>query len=773
MDSTTRVNGLGRRLFYWWADRPAAHVLVLLSMTSLAIIGYVKPSLVRDLFISRDAEQALNFVEPQPAVQSPSRNEQPPDVEPFQVAGGECIVVATSEDFFTPESLTAIRHVVADLEALPQVSGVLWLDSIPGLNLFGLPESLLPRSTASPRQMQLGRNRTLSNPLAVGQLISTDGKTLLLHLRMDWFYVTTDEACTTDLRETAEAATARVPGAEVQYKVTGPAPLHLMMARNHLRDSWRYQAIGYSIMLVTALVLFRGFSAVTIVAIAPALGVFWTMGMLHFFDFQDNPFNDIIVPVLISLVGLTDAVHLMVEIRNQRAAGLETRQATQRGVARVGMACVLTSLTTAIGFASLAWAHHEIVQEFGWCCVLGVSLTLISVLTVVPLGCRSPLGWRLHVGLGKSLVDGQLRRIGPLVAWILRNDRKVAGLAIASTVGLAAICTQLEPDERRYSGLSESGEAAKALRHLDRVLGGLEFGFVRVNWSDEANDGELLEVLLEVDRVLDGEPLIGQPLGLHELLAVLPGEGPAEERMTLLELLPASLKRAFYIPEYRQASVQFRVQDIGIAKYGPVFERVEAELGQIAQRHPRFYLALDGDAIWRWRDVYQIVTDLATSLGTASIVIWLILTVVYRSIRIGLISIVPNFFPLVATGAMLLLAGQYLELVTVCVFTICIGIAVDDTIHFLTRYVEETASGGEHRATIQKAFTGVGSALLMTTIVLVTGMMTAVFGDARDARLFGIMGAITLTSALFADIFFLPALLSCFAKPPRKSAEQD
>lgn len=770
MDRDEQVTGLGRRLFYWWADRPAVHVVVLLSMTALAIVGYVKPSLVRDLFISPTVEETQPAPQQQLAQPSTAQNEQPPDIEPFQVAGGECIVVATSEDFFTQQSLTAIRNVVADLGALPQVSNVLWLDSIPGLNLFGLPESLLPRSNASPRQMQLGRERTLSNPLAVGQLISTDGKTLLLHLRMDWFYATTDEACTSDLRKTAEAATARVPGADLHFQVTGQAPLYLMMARNHLRDSWRYQAIGYSIMLVTSLVLFRGFSAVTIVAIAPTLGVFWTMGMLHFLGFQDNPFNDIIVPVLISLVGLTDAVHLMVEIRNQRAAGLETRQATRRGVARVGMACVLTSLTTAIGFASLAWAHHEIVQEFGWCCVLGVTLTLISVLTVVPLGCRSPLGWRLHVGLGKSVVDGQLRRIGPIVAWILRNDRQVAWSAIAATVALAAICTQLKPDERRYSGLSESGEAAKALRHLDRALGGLEFGFVRVFWNDEANDGELLEVLHEIDRVLDSEPLIGQPLGLHELLAVLPGEGPPEERMTLLELLPASLKRAFYVPERHQASVQFRVQDIGIAKYGPVFERIETELAKITQRYQDFSLDLDGDAVRRWRDVYQIVTDLATSLGTASIVIWLILTVVYRSIRIGLISVVPNLFPLVATGAMLLLAGQYLEIVTVCVFTICIGIAVDDTIHFLTRYLEESAAGGEHRAIIQKAFTGVGSALLMTTIVLVTGMLTAVFGDARDARLFGIMGAITLTSALFADIIFLPALLSRFGKPNCKSS---
>ncbi|MEO8496277.1 MAG: MMPL family transporter, partial [Planctomycetota bacterium] len=702
MDSNEQVKGLSRRLFHWWADRVALHVLVLASMTGLAIIGYVKPELVRDLFVPQEAEEGQQESRSQPVAQNSTPVEQPPDVQPFQVAGGECIVVATSEDFFTQPSLTAIRNVVADLDALPQVTNVLWLDSIPGLNLFGLPEALLPRSNASPRQMQLGRERALGNPLAVGQLISADGKTLLLHLRIDWFYATTDESCTSDLRKAAEAATARVPGADLQFKVTGPAPLQLMMARNHLHDSWRYQAVGYSIMLITALVLFRGFSAVAIVAIAPAMGVFWTMGMLHFFGFEDNPFNDIIVPVLISLVGLTDAVHLMVEIRNQRAAGLETAQATRRGVARVGMACVLTSLTTAIGFASLMWAHHAIVREFGWCCVLGVSLTLISVLTVVPLGCRSPLGWRLHVGLGKSLVDGQLRRIGPIVAWILRNDRKVAWLAIAMTVALAAVCTRLTPDERRYSGLSESGEAAKALRHLDRSLGGLEFGFVRVSWNAGASDGELLEVLHEVDRVLTGEPLLGRPLGLHQLLAVLPGEGPAEERMTLLELLPPSLKRAFYVPEHRTASVQFRVQDIGIAKYGSVFERVEAELVQIRQRHQQFQLSLDGDATWRWRDVYLIVLDLATSLGTAGIVIWLIMTVAYRSIRIGLISIVPNVFPLVATGAMLVVAGQYLELVTVCVFTICIGIAVDDTIHFLTRYAEESANGGEQREIIQR-----------------------------------------------------------------------
>ncbi|MGE3779958.1 MAG: efflux RND transporter permease subunit, partial [Pirellulaceae bacterium] len=276
-------------------------------------------------------------------------------------------------------------------------------------------------------------------------------------------------------------------------------------------------------------------------------------------------------------------------------------------------------------------------------------------------------------------------------------------------------------------------------------------------------DGELLEVLQAVQRVLADEPLLGHPLGLTQLLSALPGEGMPAERMTLLELLPPALKRAFYNPEQRIATIQFRVQDLGIARYGPVFQRVESALQTIHRQHPDFELALSGEAVWRWQNVYRVVTDLAKSLGSAGIVIWIVMTLAYGSIRIGLISVVPNLFPLAVTGTMLVLTGQYLELPTVCVFTICAGIAVDDTIHFLTRYVEERAAGGTHREVIQRAFSGVGTAMLMTTIVLVAGMLTAVAGDARDARLFGTMGAITLLTALFGDVLLLPALLSRYA----------
>ncbi|MEM9643730.1 MAG: MMPL family transporter [Planctomycetota bacterium] len=785
MDEGTN-HSLSTRLFFWWADHGAVQLALFVLLTSFAVIGYMRPEWVQELFTSpvvesnsQDAEAERNF--------DPAQSEQPPEnVTPFQVAGGDCILVASLEndspgDFFDRESLSTLREVVTAVEAMPQVRGVLWLDSIPEFNLFGLSGTLVPNSNASQRRFDEARRKVLANPLAVGQMVSKDARTMLIHLELDWFFVGSDHDATDAIREQAEAVAKQFRSklrdrserpepsegtetTELTFRLTGRVPLHIMTANNHLTDSFKYQLIGYSIMLISAIVLFRGLSAVLIVAMSPAVGVFWTIGFLHFLDLQDNPFNDIIVPVLISLVGLADSVHLMVEIRQQRASGLETREAARRGIARVGLACLLTSTTTAIGFLSLGWAHHEIVREFGSCCVVGVIMTFVSVLTVVPLGCRSPLGRRLHIGIGTSLIDAQLKRVGPVVEWVLQHHRGVSGVAIALTVALAALAFQLNPDEKRYSGLSDSGEAAIALRHLDRAMGGIEFGYVHVYWPQNTSSNEIVSVLNSIDTLMADEELLGQPLGLIHLLRALPGDDDLAMRMPLLELLPPSLKRSFYTPEYQWAKVQFRVQDLGIAAYSSTFERMQSRLQNLQQQHSGFQIVLSGNAVWRWQNVYQIVTDLAKSLGAASVVIWIILTCVYRSFRIGLISIIPNVFPLAATAAILVVMGQHLEMVTVCVFTICLGIAVDDTIHFLTRYQEEARTGGAHDAVIRRAFTGVGSALLMTTIVLVTGLGSAIFGDARDARIFGIMGCLTLTTALLADVLFLPALLIRFGK---------
>jgi hypothetical protein len=179
-----------------------------------------------------------------------------------------------------------------------------------------------------------------------------------------------------------------------------------------------------------------------------------------------------------------------------------------------------------------------------------------------------------------------------------------------------------------------------------------------------------------------------------------------------LAALEAALPKTRISAGSGAGNVQFRVQDLGIAKYGPVFERIELGLAEIQQRHPNFKLELEGDAVWRWKNLYQIVIDLAASLGTAAIVIFFVLGIAYRSVRLGLISVIPNVFPLAVAGVWMVWSGYSLELVSVCAFTVCLGIAVDDTIHFLTRFVEERELTGDIDTAIRRAFGSAGVAMV-------------------------------------------------------------
>ncbi len=749
----------------WIVDHRWTTLAVIVAWTVLMTVGHYDPYLI------------LNEPPPPDPV-AENADQRPrgriPNVEPIRVASGDVIVVAHSDDFFTPHGSKAIHEAVEAIAGLEQVTGVLWMDQAPPLNIFGLREPMLPRRNVTQTRLDNAKERAIKHPMVGGQLLSPDGKTMLLMVTIEWLFVTKDSDCTDLLRDTAAAAVGKYPDVSIDFKVTGNVPIRISRGVGAREKELKYQLIGYSMAVLIAFILFRGLSAVLIVSLAPIFGVYWTLGLFHFMGLSENPFNSVIVPVLLCMVGFTDGVHMMVTIRRNRAAGLSPRDAARGAIREVGLACWLTSLTTAIGFGSLALSHHEIVREFGYCCVIGVLMTFISVITMIPLACASSLGRNVHVGYGKNLVDRNLDRISVIIDFVLARPRTMSMIAIATTLIMGLMTLQLRPDERLTSSLAASSEPALALAQIDKAFGGMETSEVKVSWDStiESTDGQIAEVVEKVDGILESEPLIGHPLSIAKMIDALPGEGTPASRMSMLELLPPPLKRAYFSPEAGNARVSFRLQDIGIAAYGPVFDRIDVALEKLTEEYPGFHLELGGDAVWRWRDLFQIVMDLASSLGTASLVIFGVLTIAYRSIRLGLISIIPNVFPLAATGSLLFLSGQHLEMVSVCAFTVCLGIAVDDTIHFLTRYREELSKTDDRHEAIRKAFIGVGTALVMTTVVLVVGFAAVYLSDdSRDHKIFTMMGILTVSTALFADLVFLPGLLIWFGKDEEVSVD--
>ena len=755
-------------------DRPGLTRLLVVLFTGAAVLGYLVPDLFRTLvgrsFVSH-AVQSDGDSSADPDGGADPDGAPIPDVDPISLSESDAVIVASSQVFFTPAGAAAMRHVVARLDSLEHVDRILWIDRVPLLNIFGLSEPLFPRSDASAERFSAARDKALKHPLVRGQLLSEDCQTTLLLVTFDLDLIRSDEQCTTVLRETAAAAAAEFPGVAITFQVTGRMPAIITAIRAHEQNQVRYQVIGYGMILAMAVVLFRGFRAVLIVALGPAAGVFWTLGLLEFFRLPDNPFNDVILPVLISLVGFTDGVHLMVQIRRNRAAGMAESAAARTALQDVGWACMLTSLTTAIGMGSLVLAHHRWVREFGWCSVIGVGLTFVSVICIIPLISSTRLGRNLHHGHDKSLIDRNLTRVGSVVEFVLWRARTISVVGIVLTLILTGVSLTLRPDEKRSSALPEHSEARQALQQMDTALGGLEFARIDVHWSRHVSQDavEILEVVTKVDELLAGEPGAGYPLSIRQLLEALPGEGPLTDRMSLIDLLPPPLKRAFFEPERRLATVNFRLQDLGIATFDPMFQRIQSGLSRISRDHPEFRLVLEGEAVWRWRHLYQIVVDLAASLGSAALIIFVVLGFCYRSLRIGLIAVIPNVFPLAVTGTWLVLSGHSLEIVSVCALTVCLGIAVDDTIHFLTRYQESCETAVSVEDAVRQAFGNVGVAMVMTTVVLVTGFATVASSDSRDHHIFATMGTLTISSALLGDLILLPALLAWFAPKIRQT----
>ncbi|MBM3965146.1 MAG: RND transporter [Planctomycetes bacterium] len=761
------------RLFATVMDYPRWCLSLLILLTGLAIGGYLDPDWPQKLRSRLFANsESVDSAASEPTVRT--NNNGPGNAggpRRFGRRGGfgnaagraEAVLVVKSTAIFTPEGSQAFRAVVDRVEGLDVVASVRSLDQAPPINIFGLTEPILPRGNATQQRFDVAKKKAISHPLVVGQMLSDDAQTALIEIQYDWLYIQDNAQCTEPILAAARQVASEHPSIPMEFHVTGSVPLRMVLMQNTRNNEIRYQVIAYSMIVIMAAILFRGFSVVVAVAAVPMIGVFWTLGFLRYFDLQDNPFSFVILPVLLSLIGFIDGVHMMIHIRKCMREGCTPKQACKFSLSMVGLACFLASITTAIDMGSLAWASHQVVREFGWACVLGAIVTWVSVMLVLPLLSMTSWSKRFIHGSEIDPMKHIIDRIDPLIRWVLAHKRPVSFFALVLTASLCLIASTLRPDDRKSSAIPTGSEAQRAMAHLDSVLGGLDVCTIDLKWdAKQVGKEQVALVIDQVESLLRKEPLIGHPLSVATLLNALPGEGTVLDKLSMAELLPPPLRQRLFNEEQATATITYRCKDLGTATYKPTFERIDQNLQAIVQKTPGLTMELQGDAIWRWKNLYSIVTDLSASLGSAAFIVFLVLAIAFRSLRLGLIAIIPNLLPLLASATYMVVTKQPLEVVSVCCFTICLGIAVDDTIHFVSRYLEETKHGGTSAEVIQRSFREVGTGIIMTTIVLVAGFSSVLTSETRDHRVFAELGLVTLISALLCDMFLLPALLAYF-----------
>ena len=575
------------------------------------------------------------------------------------------------------------------------------------------------------------------------------------------------------LSEVEQLVATMLEGSNISYGMTGMPALRAAILRSMQRDQLIFNIAGPMIGVLIAFVLFRRIGAVVILVSGPLLGILWTMGFLAAIGEPLDLFNCIIAPLAFT-IGFSDTVHLALQMRRELSAGLGVYDAAAVTLRKLARACTLTSLTTAIGFASLFTAQVGAVARSGLTCAAGVLLTFAAVLTAVPLLSSTALGRQL-APLKHRQHGAELAAPPPqLIRFVLRHPRPVFVLGLATTIAALIFSFQLRPTIRLSDHLPEESQERATLRKCDRLFGGTLPVYALIEWAPETipRAEELVDILRQTQHAFAEHSNLSRPRSLLNLLESLPGE-TWSDKFRELKHVPKQRLRRLIRSDRRQAVVITYAADLGSQLNGATWLELEQRFAEIQAAHPDFEIRLTGTAVVHAQVAPTIVDDLTKSLRQAALVIFVVIAIALKSFRLGLFSLIPNLLPLVFTAGLMVAFNLPLHFTTATVFCVCLGIAVDDTIHFLVRFRREELTQGDLQTAIFRTYSKVGSALVVTTIVLSAGFAVVGLSGIPSIRLFAALLIFGMVSALLADLVFLPSQLASCSTHHSRAESQD
>jgi uncharacterized protein len=558
----------------------------------------------------------------------------------------------------------------------------------------------------------------------------------------------------------------------VKTSVTGEVAVRVDSLLGVMNDFTRLLVLSALVAIVLALLVFRHLLVALVVVAGPATGVLWTVGALAWAGIPVDAIGSIL-PMLVFIVGFANAVHLMVDFRNCRGLGESEVTAAGHTIRQLGFACLLTALTTTLGFGSLMFAETDGVQRFGAASAFGTALSLAAVLLVVPLLCAGPLGRRIP-GTLSTTVDRRSSRWLALLALPSRRHPWIVTVAAVVSCGvLLWSALGLKSDLIITEALPKGSETARALDVCDKAFGGSAAAQVVVSWKDPETFGKgaFIPVLEDVHRLFEARGLKPfSPLNYRQ------AQDELSRKMlplpNLLRLLPEGARNRVLDRGERQVLVSVRLPSLGARALQPILADISDELEKIGQRHAGMTLTLTGVAVMTTRNIQATIRDLLSSLSFASVFVFGVITLCLRSLRTGLICIIPNVFPLLFNAGLLQATGQSLQIASAITFSVCLGIAVDNTIHFLMRFRHEVESGLGRRDAVTAVFESTGRAMLFSTVVVLGGVVPALFSQLPSLHIFGSLFFSAMLAALVGDLFILPALLVLFWPRPERSFDK-
>jgi len=676
-----------------------------------------------------------------------------------EASGAHIGVILENEQILTLSFLQQLKTISANVEKLKNISSVTSLTNFDfptwtskGIEIRSLiPKMLLKGDTLSSRF----KEKLLSNPKIKKIILSEDHKKTLLLARLD-IPLKDLEARKVIIEKFKKTILDALPE-NTHARFTGVSVVENSYANivfNSLIRSTMLTSVGLSL----ALFLFFGRLSSVVVALAGVtLSSPIVLGIMQIIG-QNITIVNSMVPIMLLIIGVADAIHMEQSFINFRQEKNEIKEAARKMFGAMGLPCLMTAVTTSIGFLSLRMANIEAIRDFGMNVAIGVIVVYVMNLIFVPyLLIKLP---SKQINFTKWFSNSLDKFLQFSSNSVINHPKKITAIFILLMGYSIVTVPKISMDQKFNEEVVEENPLRFNQMLLEKEFTGFLGPEISVRITDEKYlwDKDVINNLTRFEEMLRSHSDI---LQVRSYLNFLPDNMPESMFREYLTGLCDDPKTKHQIKEVytidgKWASVIVRTRDMGTKK-AKVFNDWIKEISN-KSLGDNFEIEMVGQWWLAQRGMMNILNDMLSSFVTACILILPLMIILLRDTRLFLVSLLPNFLPMLTALAFMATIGISIRIGTAMILAIALGIAIDDTIHFMIHLKEKDSKNFDKNETVKLTIAQTGKAILYTSVVLVIGFISMLSNDLIAIQDMGIVASFTIVMALIADLYFVPAI---------------
>ncbi|HFD4275516.1 TPA: RND family transporter [Vibrio parahaemolyticus] len=690
------------------------------------------------------------------------------------------IVIAPEDgDIFTPQTLSLIQKITVDAWQVPYSSRVDSIANYQHTEAFEddlLVEDLLySEYELTPERISKVKSIALSEPVLKSALVSEKGDVTVVNITVQL----PEMDKTAEVEEVVSSINAMIDRYQRAYP---DVTFHKagIIAMNHAfmtaaqDDSSTLVPTMLVVILVFLTIMLRSILSVIATLIVIIGSVMATMGISGWAGMFLSTAT-VNVPTLIMTLAVADCVHVIATMRQSMKNGFTKAQSIERSIALNFVPILITSVTTAIGFLMMNMSDSPVLRDFGNLSALGVMVACFLSVTLLPALLKL---LPIHVKMETS--QDQKHVMDRLGDFVVSQRRALLPLSVAVIVVCASLIPLNKVNDESVEYFGQRNEFRQAADFMEERISGMTniSIAIKTNESQGIAAPDFLNTIGEFSSWLRGQPETDHVATLADVYKRLNknmhGDDeayyslPQERELAAQYLLLYEMSLPYGLDLNNQINVDKSSikMVLTVANLGSV-ELVDLEnrIYQWFAEHAPQYQVVASSPSLMFAHIGE--TNMASMLSTLPITLVLIsalLIFALRSVRLGLISLMPNIAPaVIGFGLWALISGE-INLGLSVVVTLTLGIVVDDAVHFLSKYQRARREGQTAEQAVRYAFHTVGRALWITTVVLVAGFSVLAMSSFRLNADMGQLSAIVIFIALVVDFLFLPTLLMLFDK---------